>query len=239
RAADQARLCPQRSCSKKISPVGMGFKRLRHDADVGDARLLDSIHDGSEGAEGNIFIGAKKSRLMLRVADFRLQLRGDLIDIDGIVPKEYPLLLVDADDHPFFGDFLYCASLWYSDFDPRLQDRSGDHKDDKKHEHHVDERRDVDIGKSDLGAAVRCGESHQRRTSSGTREATGWRSTAFNISSEKSSQRAANSRMEPPIRLYAMTAGIATTRPPAVVIRASEIPGATARKVAPCATPRP
>ena len=81
--SDQARLRPQRSCSKKISALAaMGIKRLRHDADVGDAGLLDRVHDGGKGAEGNIFIGANKNGLMLRIANFLLQLGADLVDVD-------------------------------------------------------------------------------------------------------------------------------------------------------------
>src|SRR5215813_6721509 len=98
RAADLARLGPQRSCSKKISALAMGPERLRHDADVGDTRLLHRIHNGRECAEGDVFVGAQINRLMRRVANFLLQHRGNGIDVDRIVAEEYPLLLVDADD---------------------------------------------------------------------------------------------------------------------------------------------
>src|SRR5215813_10265455 len=67
RAADRARLGPQRSCSKKISPLAMRFQRLRHDADVGNTRLLDRVHNRGECAEGDVFVGAEINRLMGRV----------------------------------------------------------------------------------------------------------------------------------------------------------------------------
>ena len=61
-AADHARLRPQRSCSKKISALAaMGFERLGHDADVGDAGLLHRIHDRGESAERHILIGAQEN----------------------------------------------------------------------------------------------------------------------------------------------------------------------------------
>ena len=64
-------------------------------------------------------------------------------------------------------------------------------------------------------------------------------SIAFKSSRPKSSMRAAKSRSCAVSWLYPMTAGIATTRPAAVVISASEMPGATARSVAAPAVPRP
>ena len=35
------------------------FQRLRDDADVGDAGLLDRIHDRGEGAERNALVGSQ------------------------------------------------------------------------------------------------------------------------------------------------------------------------------------
>ncbi len=64
------------------------------------------------------------------------------------------------------------------------------------------------------------------------------RSTTFNISSAKLSMAEPNSRRSLPNWLYAITAGIATNRPAAVVMSASEIPGATARMVAARVTAR-
>src|SRR5215475_720339 len=200
-AADRARLGPQRSCSKKISPLAMGLERLRHDADVGDTRLLDRIHHGSECPEGDVFVGAEINRLMQRVANFLLQHRSNGIDVDGVVAQEDPLLLVDADDDALFGDLLDGSRLRHVDFNARLQHRRSDHENDQQNQDDVDERGYVDVGESDLRPAIRCGEGHYRRTSSAMRDATGWRSTALSISSEKSSARAAKSRIDPPIRL--------------------------------------
>src|SRR5207237_1121906 len=138
---------------------------------------------------------------MLRVTNLLLQLLPDLINVDGIVAQKHFLFFVDADHQPLFGDLFNGAGLWHRDLDARLQHRRRHHKDDQEDEDHVHERSYVDIGESDLGAAIRSGERHYRRTSSGIRKAVGWRSTALAISSEKSSQRAAKSRIDPPIKL--------------------------------------
>src|SRR5579872_656785 len=176
---------------------------------------------------------------MLRIADLLPELGPDLVNVDWIVAQKYLLLLVDADHHSLFGDLFHGSGLRNRDLNAGLQYRRRHHKDDEQHQHHVYERSDVDVGESNLCAPVRGSERHYRRTSSATLEAMGCRSTAFSISKEKSSHRAAKSRIEPPIRLYAITAGMATTNPPAVVMSASEIPGATARSVAAPLVPSP
>src|SRR5882724_5752704 len=110
--SDQVRLRPQRSCSKKISALAaMGVQRLSHDAYVGDARGFHRVHDGGEGAEGHILIGADEDGLVLRVADFLFKLGPDLIDVDRVVAQKHALLLVDADHQTFFSDLLYRPRL--------------------------------------------------------------------------------------------------------------------------------
>src|SRR5712692_6723407 len=216
--------------------AAMGVNGLRHDTYVPDACLFDGIHYSGESAKGNIFIGAQVNRLVLRIANSLLQGGPDLVDVDGVVAEINLLRLVDTDDQPLFRDLFHSTRMGHTHFDPRLQHRRGHHEDDEQHKHDIHQGSYVDVGKRGLGASVGVGEGHQRRTS------TGWgvcRSTRLSISSEKSSLRAASSRMEPLIRLYAITAGMAAASPPAVVTSASEIPGATARKVAAPAVPRP
>src|ERR1039458_5711194 len=106
-ATDQARLRPQRSCSKNISALAsMTLQRLRHNTHIHDSRLLHRIHHLSEGAEGYVFVGADENGLVLRIADLLPQPGGNLIDVDGIVPQKYALLLVHADHQPLFSDFF-------------------------------------------------------------------------------------------------------------------------------------
>jgi hypothetical protein len=137
--------------------------RLRNDAHVADACLLDGVHYGGEGAKRDIFVGAQKNRLVLRVANLLLQARSDLVDVDGIVAEKNSLRFVDADHEALFGDFFHCAGVGHVDFDPGLQHRRGHHENDEQHEHDIHQRRDV--GERALGASVGGGEGHQRRTS--------------------------------------------------------------------------
>src|SRR5271170_3172031 len=97
--ADQLRARGQLSCSKNISAFrAIFFQRLSNDAHIGDARLLHRVHDGGEGTEGNVLIGADKNELVAGIANLLAQPGRDLIDVDGVVAHEYALILVDGDD---------------------------------------------------------------------------------------------------------------------------------------------
>src|SRR5437867_6245829 len=182
----------------------IALERLGHDTYVADAGLFHRVHHRSESAEGHILVRSQEDGLVLRIADLPAQLAPDLVDIDRIVAQEYALTFVNRDYQPLFRDLLHRAGFGHIDFDTRLQHRRGDHKNNQQHQNHIHQRSDVDIGERRLGASVGSGESHYRRTSalSMVIRARGcWRSTAFSISSAKSSPRAANSRIDPPIRL--------------------------------------
>src|SRR5258708_2252761 len=101
--AEHARLCPQRSCSKNISVLSMGLKRLGHDAHIRNPGRFHRVHHRGEGAKGHVFVSPQKNRLMLRIAHLLPQLLSNLINIDGIVSQKYALLLVNADYHSLFG----------------------------------------------------------------------------------------------------------------------------------------
>src|SRR5208282_6177748 len=89
--ADQARGRPRLPLARSLVAAAMGINGLRHDAYVADAGLLDCVHDGGEGAEGHVFVGAQVNRLMTRIANLLLQRRGDLVDVDGIVAEKNSL----------------------------------------------------------------------------------------------------------------------------------------------------
>src|SRR5437879_10624274 len=95
--ADRPSMRPQRSCSKKISVLSMGLKRLRHNADVRDPRRLYRVHHRRECAKRHVFISPQKNRLVSRIANLLPQLRADLVDVDRIAPQEHFLLLINAD----------------------------------------------------------------------------------------------------------------------------------------------
>ena len=130
------------------------FERLGHNADIGDARLFDRVHDGGEGAEGHVLIGAYEDELIAGIPNPLPQLGRNLIDVDGIVAQEHALILVDGDDRTLFGDLLHSAGLRNIDLDARLQHRRRHHKDNEQHQHHIDQRSDVDIGEGGLRAPI-------------------------------------------------------------------------------------
>jgi len=57
------------------------------------------------------------------------------------------------------------AGVGHVHFDAGLQYRRGHHENDEQHQHHIDQRRDVDVGEGGLGASVGGSEGHQRRAS--------------------------------------------------------------------------
>src|ERR1700687_196953 len=105
--SDHARAGPQGSCSKKISAFcAILFQRLSNDAHVGDARLLDRVHDGGEGTEGNVLIGADKNELLAGIANFLAERGGNLVNVNRIVAEEDTLILVNGDDGAFLRNFF-------------------------------------------------------------------------------------------------------------------------------------
>src|ERR1700730_10414623 len=134
--------------------AALGIHRLRNYAHVADARLFDGVHHGGEGAKRNIFVGAQIDRLVLRIANLLLQTRSDLVYVDGIVAKKNLLRFVDTDYKALFSNLFDGARVGHGDFDSGLQYRRGNHKNNKQHEDHIHQRRDVDIGKGGLGASV-------------------------------------------------------------------------------------
>src|SRR5437667_9753023 len=182
----------------------IALERLGHDTYVADAGLFHRVHHRSESAERHILVRSQEDGLVLRVANPLAQLAPDLIDIDRIVAQEYALAFINRDYQPLFRDLLHRTRLGHIHFHTLLQHPRAEHNNNQQHQHHIHQRRDVDIGERRLCASVGSGESHYRRTSALSiviRARGCWRSTAFSISSAKSSPRAANSRMEPPIRL--------------------------------------
>src|SRR5882762_9681191 len=97
--ADQLKLRPHRSCSKKISVLAMAIERLRHNTHVGDAGLLNCIHHSSKSPEGYIFISPNEDELVLRVSYFLMQFGGNFIDINRVISHKHPLFFINANDH--------------------------------------------------------------------------------------------------------------------------------------------
>src|SRR5205807_10194225 len=106
-----------------------------------------------------------------------------------------------------------------------LHDGGGDHEDDEQHEGHVDERCDVDVGRErQLAMAAKPAPAAQQAGHHSLPS----RAIVPMISWAKPSSSPANRPSRFTNRLYAITEGTATARPPTVVTSASATPGATA-----------
>src|ERR1700691_6706816 len=93
--ADQPRARGQLSCSKNISAFrAIFFQRLSNDAHIGDARLLYRVHDGGEGAERNVLIGADKDELVAGIENLLAEVCGGLIDVRGVISHEDELIFI-------------------------------------------------------------------------------------------------------------------------------------------------
>jgi hypothetical protein len=76
------------------------------------------------------------------------------VDVNGLVLEEDVLVFVDGDDEVDFAELVDLAGVGDGYLDAALQDGRGDHEDEEKHQHDVDERRDVDVGHGGLRFSV-------------------------------------------------------------------------------------
>ena len=131
------------------------LKRLGDDADVGDAGLLDGIHHRGKGAEGHALVGAQVDDAFsgIGIAGSSSSSPGSSLTLTGLSCRKTFWSLVDGDDHALFGELIDGARLGDGDFDAGLQHRRGEHEDEQQHEHHIDQRCDVDLGECGLGAS--------------------------------------------------------------------------------------
>src|SRR6266568_215377 len=122
---------------------------LRDNADVVDTGLAQGIDDGSECPEGHRLI-APQEYTSLSALQLRMNLRAKLVDIDGFIAQVDALRLVQCDDQAILGEIFHSARLRHIDFNARLEDGGGDHKDDEEHQNHVHEGDHVDLGERSL-----------------------------------------------------------------------------------------
>jgi hypothetical protein len=137
-----------------LSVRTFGLQGLGHDADVGNACLLDRIHDAGKGSKGHPLIGAQIDDLVSRIFAGLLQFVRQIVHIDGLSPRYTCLVFGNGHHHALLGDLFDGARLGNGYFNARLQHRRGQHEDHQQHQHHVDQRRDVDFGQRCLGASA-------------------------------------------------------------------------------------
>ena len=65
--------------------------------------MLDGVHYGGEGAEGDGLVGADVDDLLF-VLGVGCEDAGKVVDVDGLVLEEDVLVFVDGDDEVDFGE---------------------------------------------------------------------------------------------------------------------------------------
>src|SRR5690242_2755845 len=124
-------------------------ERLGDDADVIDAGNAKRVDDRSKNPKRDGFVATQKDA-PLRAFQLLMNFGAKLMNTDGVVAKIDALRFVYGNDNPILVDIPYSFGLGNVDFDSRLEDRRGDHKDDEQYEDHVHERDHVDLGERSL-----------------------------------------------------------------------------------------
>ncbi len=121
--------------------------------DLGEAALGDRAHHLHDPAVGEILVAAHEDAPLRVVLGDRLQLVDEIGDIDRLVLQEDRAVGLDRD-----GQRLAVAvqrlgvGLRQIDRHAGGHQRRGDHEDDQQHQHHVDQRRDVDLRQRPVAA---------------------------------------------------------------------------------------
>src|SRR4051812_16889643 len=82
------------------------------------------------------------------------------IHVNGIAAEKNFLFTVDSDHQPRLGNLINGLRVRHSHVNARLNNRRGQHKDNEQHQHHIDKRSDVDVGKRGLCATLGIGKCH-------------------------------------------------------------------------------
>src|SRR5437667_673321 len=198
--------------------LARGLEFLRHKLDAAESGAPHDVNDRNDRAPFHILVGPEKD-IVLRAFGVLLQSFGDIGEVDPLRAIVDQPLAADRKNDVLFrvygGDVPRLGQLHV---DAGLKDGRRDHEYDEQHEHHVDQRRNIDVSERTCGAPLRRGECHQLKL----------RSTRLRNSAAKSSISDAMFLSRCTNWLYPITAGIAAKSPAAVVMRASAMPGATA-----------
>ena len=97
------------------------FPVAGYNADVGNAGLLDGVHDRCKCAEGDFLIRAQIDDLLGVVAAGLFEAGRQVGEVDGLIAEEDALFAVDGDDQALFGDFADGFRLGNGDLDAGLQ----------------------------------------------------------------------------------------------------------------------
>ena len=138
-------------------PQGLLSALLDVDGELGDARQLGQVEDVHHVAVHHLFVGAHHQAHVGIGRHGRLHLVGErVLGRVDLVPAQPPVL-EQLDLGRLVGGAVGRLGARQLDLQ-RLRDdvRRGDHQDDQQHQHHVDQRRDVDLrDRADAAAAAR------------------------------------------------------------------------------------
>src|SRR5690606_30405905 len=148
-------------------PVASTFRR-GDEPDAHDTGVLDQLQGFPDGLVAQIGVGAylhfRLGRLPRRPLQFGLELAAGA---DLAVPPDGAVTLDrQIDDGGTYRLLNREFGLRQVDLDDVLHQRRGDHEDDQQHQHHVDERRDVDGGHRGV-VAVAAAYAHAHGSFSG------------------------------------------------------------------------
>src|ERR1700694_445907 len=122
-------------------------RRFRDEADLQNAGALARIHDPADELVAPILVATDVDlRLGNLHCDFLQPVEQPAL-IDRLIVPEHVPILVDGDDDVLGLGLRRQISFLRQLHGNRSDDhRNGDEEDDQQHEHHVDERRGVDVG---------------------------------------------------------------------------------------------
>src|ERR1700674_3012639 len=186
-----------------VSPVFMAIGAgsgplfdLRHQRNAVEAGRGEPAHDPHHGAVIHFAIPAHIDALVRSAASLgdRFELCNEIFDLDlGILQKNLALA-VDG-DHQRLAILVERLGLGLGQIDRHAdrEQRSRDHEDDQEHQHHVDERRDVDLAHDRAGAMPPLAGRRCLRAAVGAHHARSsiWRDRIAENSSAKPSSRCA------------------------------------------------
>src|SRR2546427_2007575 len=148
----------------RLPPVARrARRRLGDEADLEDAGALAGVHHPADELVAPVLVAADVDLGLGNLHRDLLELREQLAVVSELVIPEHVAVLVDGDD-----DVLRLGLRRHVPFLRQLErngpedDPHGDEVDDEQHQHHVDERRGVDVG-DELLVAFDVAEVHRHR----------------------------------------------------------------------------
>src|SRR5688572_331596 len=178
--------------SVTFSIIDLPLGQLCHDADVLDTGGFQLVQYVDKVLHLEFRVPAQEYLFVCAIDHLLPKPFCEDPDGDWLLTQDHAAVFSEAFRHvhedSFARDLVRLSRLRQFHFHAALQHRRGDHEDDQQHEHHVDERDDVDLGKGRPQApAALVPAAGVRRGSNNFRHYVKFRSAIFRNSSAKSS----------------------------------------------------